>query len=94
MTSRKAPINHYFMTSDNATVAPQPPVRHLTSAEHNLSKSLCNLYHLVSAHTPYEACCISYSNACLVIHIDERQNRTADGRGKRESQTQIPPPGL
>ncbi len=41
--------------------------------------------YLVSAHTPYEACCISYSNACLVIHIDERGNGPTDGQGERHN---------
>lgn len=43
-------------------------------------ESPCNLHRLVSAHAPYEAGCISYSNACLVIHIHESGNTPTDGR--------------
>lgn len=49
---------------------------------------LCNHRYLVSAHSPYEVCCISYSNACLVIHTDERGNKPTDGWGERESQAE------
>lgn len=84
MTSHKSstPQVHH------AAVAQQSQAWPLTSAERNLDEPPCNLYHLVSAQSPSEACSIRYSNACLVIHIDERRNRATDGRGKWESQKQ------
>lgn len=84
MTSHKSGTSQVH----HAAVAQQSQVWPLTSAERNLDGPPCNLYHLVSAQSPSEACSIRYSNACLVIHIDERRNRATDGWGKWESQKQ------
>lgn len=84
MTSHKSGTSQVH----HAAVAQQSQAWPLTSAERNLDGPPCNLYHLLSAQSPSEACSIRYSNACLVIHIDERRNRATDGQGKWESQKQ------